>query len=309
MNLSNTFIQNEITVIPNQLKTTVGVKLEKNDFTNNEIQPNARIIWTPTPRQSYWSAVSQAVRTPSMNDSHAIINSGVQPADSIFNSPEMLISLKGNSNFKSEKLIAYEVGFRLHPIDALTFDATAYYHDYSHLQGVSYNGNSDTNNDTFPDTVNLSFNNKQKGSAKGLELSANWQPNIRWRLLAGYSFLDLNLTETGSTTVDIQKQESPKHQLQLRSYFDINHDIQFNSIFYHVSNVKIRDAVIKKDQNIPSYNRLDANISWQANRSIKFTSGINNILQKQHPEFGSVPFVDATEIERSIYAQVNIELK
>lgn len=309
MGLSNLFIQNEFTVIPNQLKTITGIKIEKNDFTNNEIQPNARIIWTPTPHQSYWTAISQAVRTPSMNDSYALISSGVQPADPVSGFPEMLISLKGNPNFKSEKLIAYEVGLRLHPIDALTFDASVYYHDYSYLQGVSYNGNSDANNDTFIDTVNLSFNNKQKGSAKGLEVSAHWQPYIRWRLLAGYSFLDLNLTEAGSTTVETQEQESPKHQFQLRSYFDINHDMQFNTILYHVSNIKIRDAVIKKNQNIPSYNRLDVNIAWQANKTIKLTSGINNMLQKQHAEFGSVPFVNATEVERSIYVQLNIDLK
>lgn len=303
--LLNLFIQDEVTIIPDTLTTVLGVKLENNDFTGKEIQPNARIIFTPTPRQSYWAAISRAVRTPSLNDSDANINSGVHTSTSVN-------SLKGNPNFESEDLTAFELGFRANPISSVTIDASAYYHRYKNLQGVSFLQTS-----LYP-TIDLEFNNLQTGIAKGVDLSINWQPTIRWKLLAGYSYLDLTIDVEGNSesqaiaSANAQASESPKHQLQLRSYFDINHDIQFNTMLFHVDSIEIKDVNnpgLTGNQKIDSYNRLDANISWQANKSIKITSGVNNLLDKQHKEFGNVPFVDATEIERSIYAQVNIDLK
>ncbi len=294
--LLNAFINDEINLITEKLTAVLGVKVEKNDFTGKEIQPSARMIWTPTKRQSYWAAVSRAVRTPSLNDSDAVINPGVQTEFGT-----MLTILRGASNLKSENLMAYELGFRAQPRNDLTFDASLYWHEYKNLQGVTFEGT------TFP-YVNLRFNHKQTGTAKGLDFSFNWQPTVRWKLLAGYSYLDLDLTEEGSNTVATQEKESPKQQFQIRSYLDLNHDIQLNTMLYYVSALKIRDSVIQTNQEVDSYRRVDINIAWQTNKFIKLTTGINNLLQKQHAEFGSVPFVEATKIERSIYAKINIEL-
>ena len=47
-----------------RLRFTLGSKFEHNDFTGFEYQPTARLLFTPTNKQSVWAAVSRAVHTP-----------------------------------------------------------------------------------------------------------------------------------------------------------------------------------------------------------------------------------------------------
>ena len=62
--LINGFIQDEIS-LNDRLHLTLGTKLEHNDYTGDEIQPNLRLAWQHSPGQTVWGALSRAVRTPS----------------------------------------------------------------------------------------------------------------------------------------------------------------------------------------------------------------------------------------------------
>ena len=65
--LYSAFIQNEFALREN-LSLTVGSKLEHNDYTGFEYEPDARLSWTFDSSQALWGAVSRAVRTPSRID-------------------------------------------------------------------------------------------------------------------------------------------------------------------------------------------------------------------------------------------------
>ncbi len=58
------FAQDEIQLIKDRLRLTVGAKIEHNDFTGVEVQPNARLLWMIDKRQSLWTAVSRACARP-----------------------------------------------------------------------------------------------------------------------------------------------------------------------------------------------------------------------------------------------------
>jgi iron complex outermembrane receptor protein len=45
------FVQDSIALVPDQLNLIIGSKFEHNDYTGFEVQPNARLIWTPTRQQ------------------------------------------------------------------------------------------------------------------------------------------------------------------------------------------------------------------------------------------------------------------
>jgi iron complex outermembrane receptor protein len=62
------FVQDDVALIPERFHVIVGSKIEHDEFTGTEVQPNARLRWTPSPSQTYWSAVSRAVRTPSRGE-------------------------------------------------------------------------------------------------------------------------------------------------------------------------------------------------------------------------------------------------
>jgi len=113
--LGSTFIRDDITLIPDRLLLSIGSRFEHNDFTGMEIQPNARLMWTPNTENSVWMAVSRAVRTPSRGEIDGMINLTPQfqsfPGLSALPFP-IAASLQGGNHFNSEKLIAYELGYR-----------------------------------------------------------------------------------------------------------------------------------------------------------------------------------------------------
>ena len=63
------FIQDEIDLLRDRLRLTLGTKVEHNDYTGIEVQPNLRLLWKAPGQTSLWGAISRAVRTPSRAES------------------------------------------------------------------------------------------------------------------------------------------------------------------------------------------------------------------------------------------------
>ena len=54
LQLFNVFVQDEIQLVPDHLKLTIGSKLEHNDYSGFELQPSIRLAWTPVERHTIW---------------------------------------------------------------------------------------------------------------------------------------------------------------------------------------------------------------------------------------------------------------
>jgi len=67
-NIYSAFAQDEIAIVRDKLSATLGSKFEHNIYTGWEIQPTARLLWTPSTHQTVWAAVTRAVRSPSRLD-------------------------------------------------------------------------------------------------------------------------------------------------------------------------------------------------------------------------------------------------
>ena len=59
------FVQDDVSVVPDRLNLTGGIKLEHNDYTGFEYQPRASAHLQIHEHHSLWTSVSRAVRTPS----------------------------------------------------------------------------------------------------------------------------------------------------------------------------------------------------------------------------------------------------
>ena len=62
------FIQDQWALPGSRFSLIVGSKFEHNNSTGVEVQPGARLLWTPEDHHAAWMAVSRAVRTPSYVD-------------------------------------------------------------------------------------------------------------------------------------------------------------------------------------------------------------------------------------------------
>jgi iron complex outermembrane receptor protein len=288
LNLYSGFVQDEITIVPERFRLTIGSKFEHNDFTGFEIQPSARVLWTPGHSQTLWASVARAVRTPSRAESDIVLN----PAPPV-PLPPGSITIFGNPEMDSETLIAYEVGYRVQPIDQLKFDLTGFYNDYDDLRTLE---------PTMAGPVSPSVvSNKLFGESYGAEVSATAQVTNHWRFQSSYSYLDARLhRKSGSrdaSTETITEGSSPHHQFYIRSIIDLGWNIQFDSILRYVD-------VLSAPQ-IPSYVTLDLRLAWSPRKDLEIAIVGQNLLDDRHPEFAPT-FIGTqqTEVERSVYGTV-----
>ncbi len=86
-NLFSAFLQDEIVLVEDLLRLTVGSKFEHNDYTGFEFQPSGRLLWTPAARHVLWASFSRAVRTPSRVDRDIAASSAPFSRASFFRAP------------------------------------------------------------------------------------------------------------------------------------------------------------------------------------------------------------------------------
>ena len=307
--LLSAFVQDEITLVDDLLRLTLGSKFEHNDFTGYEVQPNGRLLYTPHKHHTFWGAVSQAVRTPSQAEHDIRISSAIAPSAAIPFLPPgpglAEIVINGNEDFKSEKLIAYEVGYRTQIHDALAFDLTAFLNDYSRLRTTPASANFITANNSGDPALfyqlNYEAGNTMEGNTYGFELVADAKPLDWWRLQLAYTYLRLDLQETGQGLFASEdaEGESPRNQVSLRSMMNLRSDITLDTWLRYVDNLPT--------YGIDNYVALDARVAWQVNPTVELSLVGQNLLDNAQPEFGYL-FINTipSEIERSVYAQVRM---
>ncbi|HNP26888.1 MAG TPA: TonB-dependent receptor, partial [Nitrosomonas sp.] len=232
--LYSIFIRDDISLIPDRLLFTLGTRLGHNDFSGLEIQPNARLMWTPNEKHSIWMSVSRAVRTPSRaeNDATAIV--GQPDTTGSFTLPiPILVALHGNTGFNSEKLIAYELGYRHQFAPQASIDIAGFINDYSQLRDLSFGALSLSTGLPQQFILPALANNQASALTYGFETSIDWKPLDKWRLQSSYSYLDMHISSNDllkrlDPTTGGADKVSPQHQLSLRSNYDISEKLQLN---------------------------------------------------------------------------------
>ena len=292
VNLYSAFIQDEVSLKDN-LRLTAGIKLEHNDFSGFEYQPNVRLAWAVDDSQTWWGSVSRAVRTPSRGE-HDVTLRLVPPATS---DPGIPVYAQGNNDYDAEDLVAYELGYRFNYRNVWSVDAATFYNDYDNLRTL------DPQLDQGPPAAVLfPFDNNMKGKTYGVELAGQWQVRRGWRLNASYTWLDMQLRLTdGSSDSASQsaEQASPVSKAAVWSALDFGNNLQFDAALRYVGDIEVSGA------RIDSYVEADLRLGWEARPGLELSIIGQNLLDNRHPEY--LPdFINTqpTEVERSIYGRI-----
>lgn len=278
------FLQDEISLLNDKLHLIVGSKLEHNDYTDWEIQPNLRARWKVRDNLNVWGSVSRAVRIPSRveSDSDVVLPGGLP----LFN---------GNPEMRAEKLVAYELGLRMQLGSTLALDAAAFSNDYDDVQSfepVAPNG--------FP-PFPLELRNLVIARSHGVELALSWDASESWRVKAAYSYLDMDIDATSDSRdalSPITLDRAPNHQFSLRSMLDLGENLELDSDLYYVDSLP---AGV-----VDSYLRFDLRLGWTPTPRLELSLVGKNLLDDSHSEF--VEFsgnslgsgLISTEFERSV---------
>ncbi|PYU50349.1 MAG: TonB-dependent receptor [Acidobacteria bacterium] len=310
LNQFSTFLQDEISLVDNRLQITLGSKFERNEFTGFEIEPNARLLWNLTPNQSIWTAVSRAVRTPALTEEGLRLNSQVIPPGTPANPTPLpaVVAVFGsrqfNSQFNSEDLLAYELGYRVQATKNLSLDIATFYNNYSNLRtaepGAPFPEGSPAPTDFV---IPFVAGNKMSGGTYGVELFADWKVVPKWRLMGSYSYLQMDIhknLDSQDPTPDNPNGSSPRHQWYLRSSVDLPKHFEQDTTLRFVDHLP--------SLGLPSYYSLDAHLGWRPVTSLELSIGGQNLLNNWHLEF-MPDFVNTspTVVKRSIFGSITVK--
>lgn len=273
--IGGAFVQDEIALRPEQLFLTLGSKFEANDYTGLEIQPTARLRWSRRDRQTFWSAVSRAVRLPTRLD----VDLGVtQPLTG------RLLTM-GSRDFRSESVVAYEAGYRVRPHGRLLLDVATFANRYDNLRSQESRPELDGG---------VVLGNSLNAVTSGIEAAATVQVLSRWRMHGSYSYLHKNLSfDAGSLdqTGGIAEGNDPSYFFTIRSYLDLPRGFSADGYLRRVAD---RPAPA-----VPAVSSLSLRLGWAARPGWELSLIGRELLDRRHPEFGA-PSPRRYEFERGV---------
>lgn len=272
------FAQDEITLFEDRLHLTLGTKLEHNHYTGFELQPSARAAWMLDKDQTVWAAASRAVRTPSRVDVDLY-----SPA-----APPYLIA--GGPNVVSEKLIAYELGYRAQVNPRLALSLSTFYNNYDDLRSLQPLHP--------PKAFPVDLSSGLQGRSTGAELTMEWQAAPAWLLRAGYTELRVSSEpkpETSDRNAGASIARDPNRQFSVRSQFDLSAKWELDADLRYVGPIR--------NQEVSGYAEMDLHLGWRPAPAWEFSLVGQNLLHSHHAEFN--PPGSRQEIPRSVYEKTS----
>jgi len=296
--LYTAFVQDTITLIPSRLTAEIGTKLLVTNYTGLEPEPSGRLLWTPTPTETFWAAVTRAVRTPSDAERDFFLSGFISATPGQL---PFFARFNGNPNFQSELMNGYELGFRRLVGKNLYVDLAGFFNQYNNLFSEDLIGARFVENSPPPQHLLLpaDFGNGLEGSTIGGEIAPEWRPTSFWTLKGSYSYLHMVLKKSpGSLDVGAPASttgSSPQHQVTTRSSLDLPKRVSFDFTFRYVSALPA--------QGIHAYSTADARLGWSVGRHLELSVVGSNLFQPSHIEFGSDPGPNVG-IRRNVYGKI-----
>jgi iron complex outermembrane receptor protein len=262
VNVQNLFAQESFKLLDG-VRLTAGLKIENSSFANVDFMPDLRLAWEVTGNDLLWASVSRAVRTPSKIDQE-------------LSAPGILIPAPF---FRSEKLTAFEVGYRGEPINRLSLSVSIFYNQYDDIR---------THFATPVVVLPIQLRNGITGDAYGLEAWGKYGLTDWWRLNFGFSWVQrLQRLKPGRNDFSNGQAlgQDPSHQAQLRSEMNPFEDWEFDAGLRVIGHVKMRNPATGATRVVlGSYLEGDARIGWRIQDGMTLSLIGQNLFHQNHQE-------------------------
>lgn len=290
------FVQDEIALVDQRLSLIVGTKVLRTNFTAVAPEPSARLLWTPSEKQTIWAAFTHALRTPSDSEEEFYLLGLIQVLP---NGTPYFARFNPNPQFAPEQLNGTELGYRRLLGPKLYVDIAGYYNHYHNLFSEDLIGAPYLETDPQPTHYLLpaQFANGLLAYSKGVEIAPEWRPASFWRLRGTYSYLHLDVYKSAHSR-DVEDPAtvsgaSPQQQVSIQSAFDLSRNLQLDLAYRYVSALP--------GLGTPAYSTGDARLGWQFRRPLELSLVGQNLFQPWHVEYGGIPGIG---IVRSFYARL-----
>jgi iron complex outermembrane receptor protein len=288
----NGFLQHELTLDDASVRLTTGSKVEWNSFSKFEIQPTFRVLWSPTTTQSVWTAVSRAVRVPSRDEHDQFDLDSIDEGDD--GRVEYALRV-GSPDFKPEKLIAYEAGYRFLSSRRLSLDVASFLNVYDDLQTIEA-GDATAASTPFAGLMTpLVRANNGYGRVTGVETTVFWTVNDRFQLSGNYTRLQLQLHATDASNdedAEAFEDKNARNLVYMRAYASLPYQVDLAGELRYVGAIT--------GEEIPSY--LDGNIhlSRVIRPGLRLNLTVENLIRRRHAEWDEGELVQSRALRASL---------
>lgn len=271
-------LQDEIKLLNDRVRLTIGSKFLKHTYTGLLILPNIRVAWNPVPNHTIWGAITRSARIPTRLE-----RDGLQRMEG---GPGGFEELRGNPHLRSEDLLGYELGYRAQWTPALSGDIA-----------LSYTTERYKENETelTPGIATRVSSGKMHGYAA--EVAMNWQVRDWWRIRPAFTYQNAHGHSEAGEGHDDEAGEIPRYQLSVRSLINLSKTLEFDSTFRFVDRLS--------GVQVPSYTNLDLRLGWKPTESIELSLVGHNLLAQQHLKYMPQLFnTQSVQIQRGMYGKV-----
>lgn len=324
------FIHDEINLVPDRFKLILGSKFEKDGLTGRNVQPNVRVLYTPSANEAFWGALSHSARSLRRFESFGQVDVIAEDASRFSNAipanymtAVTQVSPLANARPVAEKALSLEGGWRKQFSNFLSVDTALFVTDYSRLRGARLAGNPQAGA-SRPDvqacpfvygpgvcyfTIDAYNSNLDSARSWGGEWSLEWHPKPWWTVQTAYSHLRVKGARSGDilgdTLVKVFDNASPRHQFSLVNHFSLRSDLSLNVRLRHNSETSHLEEISDKMTRLPPYTGLDMRLAWKAGRQTELSLLGRNLLKDRHTEFiSSFPVSRAYDVQRSLTLQL-----
>jgi iron complex outermembrane recepter protein len=295
------FLQDQIPIVEDKLSVTVGTKLEHNNFSGFDAQPSARLLWSPSDKQSFWAAVTRALRTPSRLDQDLALTGLVSAAPPF----PIFLEITGDPTYKPEQLIGYEGGYRSAVNPKFYLDIATFFNNYSGLSSLGTISESFAQSpgpSSYPYLlISVPWANGIEGNTDGAEISPDWKVTGWWQLRGSYSYLQMHLKDmpgiTDTSTVPSDEGSSPHHEVVIQSLLDLPKQFEFDPTYRYVSALPA--------QGVQQYSTMDLHLGWHLGQQLEVSVTGENLFRPYQVEYGvGVNGAPNVGVKRGSYAQI-----
>jgi iron complex outermembrane receptor protein len=270
LDLGNVFLQDTV-ALRDDLRLTLGAKLEDDPYSGWTVQPDVRLAWTPRPELTWWAAGSHAVRAPTPFDVDVVERFGGA------------VGVRGNPTFRPERVDALELGYRGRPWSTLSLSVSAFWNDYDALRSIEP--------DAATGAAPYTFGNGLEGTTRGVDAWASWQVTPHWRLKPGARWLTKNLSaRPGAVAIG----GADETGLDVRSQWRLTSSLDLGA--HGTLDATWRRQGAAGGGVLPAYDELDVRAAWQLSPALEVALVGRNLLHARHLE-STVP--GASEIPRT----------
>jgi iron complex outermembrane receptor protein len=256
--IGNGFVQDRIN-LGRGVAIIPGLKVERSTFSGWQLLPSLRAAWQPGDRAMWWAAISRVIRTPSRIDRGLTNLPLLAPAE----------------DFRTEKLVALEAGYRGQPARFVSVSVNTFYNWYDDIRTTELSPGG---------TLPIMLANGLRGRTWGLEAWGNVQIIPTWRASLGATrfWNDFEMKD-GRTDLAAMAAlgDDPKWQLKAGTQVDLRPGIQFAADARWISKIETAPR-------IPGYAEGSARLGWAVNDMLELYVSGRNLLHKTHLESNDV---------------------